>query len=161
MLKSDYQVYVLRLKAIKWFAHSGEPSKEHSRTATTWSEACDELESDDFGNRKMNAQNSLSAHLAGDYLVQYRAWNEVVDMSWASIDEQKMKFLAAVSSEAVRDRVWRRSREFLTLALSEAWFSDIALPGHNFGRSAFAIFESGRLPCGYEGKFPKGKFKVY
>ena len=161
MLQSDYQNYTLRLKLIKWFAHCGEPSPEHSRTAKTWKEAFDEMDSEDFDNRKMNAQNSLTAHLAGDHLIRYRPWNEIVDMSWAAIDEQKTKFRDAISSEVVRERVWSLSRSVITLALSEAWFSDVALPDHNYGRAAFAIFESGRLPCGYEGKFPKGKFKVY
>ena len=161
MNRGSFDEYAKRLVAIKWFSRSGTTATAYELAAANWTAAREHLEAEAFGNQKMNAQNVLTNYLWHHNLEEYRAWNDVVDLAWEKIDEQKDKFIATISTEDERERVWKRSREFLTLAFSEAWYSDMAPPAFCFGRAAFAVFEAGRLPCGYVGTFPKGKFQVY
>jgi DNA primase len=161
MSHGSFDEYAKRLAKIAWFAKVGKPSDQYDLAAGDWPAAQELLESDAFGHQKMNAQNALTNYLFHHNMEEYRAWNDVVDLAWAMIDAEKEKLLKAISSEDERERVWKRCRAMLTLAFSEAWYSDMAPQEHRFGREAFEAFEAGRLPCGYVGEFPKGKFQVY
>ena len=160
MNRGSFDEYAKRLAAIKWFSQCGKPSTTYEVIAANWTTAGECMVSDEFGRQKMIAQNVLSNYLWHHNLEEYNAWNDVNKLSREKIDAEKEKLEAAISMEE-RDRVWGRCRAILTLAFSEAWYSDMAPPAYCFGRSMLAVFEAGRLPCGYNGDFPDGKFQVY
>ena len=160
MNRGSFDEYARRLSRVSWFAKVGWPSGRYEVAAADWAAAAVMVDSDEFGTQKMDAQNELSNYLSQDHRYEYQAWNEVVELAWAKIDAQKAKVQKAIAAAAERDRVWGRCRAMLTLAFSEAWYADLAPASIRLGREAFAVFEAGRLPCGYAGEFPDGRFQV-
>ncbi len=162
MNRGSFDEYARRLKRVDWFAKVGWPSSGYEVAAADWAAAGVMVDSDAFGDQKMNAQNALSNYLFHNHIEADRLWNEVTKLAREKIDAEKQKVLDAIKAGAEeRQKVWGRCRAILTLAFSEAWYSGLAPAEMRFGRECFAAFEAGRLPCGYAGEFPRGQFRVY
>lgn len=109
----------------------------------------------------LDASGDLTVYLSLHYSEQYnKYWN-------AMVDEAKEEIISSVS-KTIRDRCKELSIpekmndyiswDIVTIALA---FSYKKYYESTFYDDMLKIYESGHLPCGWIGRYPKGKFKIF
>ena len=112
-----------------------------------------------------------------EYLVndEYYTWQDIKDLQMASVKEEVYKYenYKIINEKLRKIGIKNVSKIALSSECKEIWddvYNDIincikarAILGKNndFFEKIFEIYLSGGWPCGWEGKFPNGKVKVF
>ena len=119
------------------------------------------LEKYKWENVCLDASGELTVYLSLHYSEQYnKYWNIMVDEAKAEIITSISKTIANRCKkleipEKMNDYInW----DIVTIALA---FSYKKYYESTFYDDMLKIYESGHLPCGWIGRYPKGKFKIF
>jgi hypothetical protein len=155
-----------RLRAIPWFAHSGQAfdldltmTKER---VTDWPTAIASCKDPVWENVELEAQNQLTLWLHLHDHSHYQKWNDIVLAHKASV-------VNPLIEQAV---IPFQEKHGLDIAFVHSVQWDIlgALMENSYlgsGHKAFfflellMVYEAGHFPCGWVGEWPQGKLLVY
>ncbi|WP_019637126.1 hypothetical protein [Paenibacillus fonticola] len=156
--------FISRIKEINWFANCGKAPRtkisfEYIRVGN-WKAALEQSEGKYWELITQEADNQLSEYLLINHPNRYKEWNkyaqkgrEVIDnfvvpnvtnylidnnLPYSLLDNVRWEFIGAIM-----ENNYRNERQ-------PAFFMEL-----------FKVYESGNFPCGWEGRWPKGKLIVY
>lgn len=161
MISPNAMSLIEQFKQTDWFCHVGQPmTAPHVAVVKSWAEAGKSCASLKWEHTRLDARNDLSMALDERFTDRYQAWNDIIE----GIDERLMPTM-----EAVVERVSRRYglppqfarfvKSDARMACVEADYADLVPPG--FYMRLAAIYLDGHFPCGWRGRWPKGKVVVF
>ena len=113
-----------------------------------------------WGNTCMNVVNDLTVYLSFHHQDLYHYWNPMVD-------EAKDDIISVVSQQIIErcnnlgipeKMVDYIKSNIVNIAVTYSYKQYYELEFYN---DMLKIYEAGHLPCGWLGKYPGGKFKIY
>jgi hypothetical protein len=155
-----------RLDAINWFGQVGSPAEMDLPfqivQTQDWQQALTQGPLEAWQDVQLAASNRLTGFLHGNYRDRYRAWNEVARDAKAG----------AVS--ALAGSKWAHFAESMGLPRglidSASWDILFAIMESEYGdcqgRPSFflhllSVYEAGKFPCGWDGRWPMGSLIVW
>jgi len=127
---------------------------------SSWQEALESSESDEWQNLCLEAANQLRERILERSRERLLQWNEIVDdLKKVTIPFVRRKIEAVVQTHHLpvcfEDTVqW----DILHLCM-ESEYADVVAPA--FYASQAYWYMKGHFPCGWEGEFPEGKLIIF
>ncbi|KHT10605.1 hypothetical protein [Pectobacterium carotovorum] len=149
-----------KLLGIKWFSRVGEPLLISNITvANSLNEAGVYLSSPDWENVTLEESNEISGYLAVKHTTIFQEWNQLAkDAKVFGKDEllKKIPHLDGFDNVLLLQCIeW----DVIHYLIEDAYKDKIKKP--LFFDSLIHIYESGHMPCGWDGVWPNGKLVVY
>jgi hypothetical protein len=147
-----------RIARIDWFANCGAPLAHLKFSLCVRRvEALHEAEAlnvgDDWGDAELEFQNQLTVHLHKHAPSEYQAWNSIVELAKRDIvfPMENERWSPVLQRLGLNRKIVASLQWDILGALMESAYRDIA------GRPTFFlalldVYESGHLPCGWEGR---------
>lgn len=155
-----------RLRAIDWFAHCGQPLSIALSmpfiSVSSWREAMLHCMDDYWEGVTLEASNQLTQWLHHYDRENYQQWNLLVDgFKMTAIDPlasenwEPVRANEGLGIEFIHSVKW----DVLGALMENAYLQS----GHRcfFFLELLLVYEAGHFPCGWTGKWPKGKLVIY
>ncbi|REK71269.1 hypothetical protein [Paenibacillus paeoniae] len=155
---------VERISSITWFSNCGNPLGDRIQLEvvyeSNWKKAAKRAQSNHWEAVTLEAGNELTEFLSLNYPDLYKQWNhlvregkEVIELHIVPKINEYIKVREL--SPALLDHVkWD-----MVSAIMEHNYMAQKEPG--FFIELLKVYESGNFPCGWKGKWPKGKLIIY
>ncbi|WP_353613691.1 hypothetical protein [Mangrovibacter phragmitis] len=149
-----------RISNIDWFVNIG---KVHNisdvLTEIDAHEAALKLSDPEWEDTTLEASNSISAFLSLKYPKLFEDWNEVAQEAKVFFDVKIAKSISGIPGFDDELLIQCVSWDVIHY-LIEDYYKD-SLRGELFFDKLIYIYESGHLPCGWEGTWPSGSLVIY
>lgn len=148
---------IIRIKSIPFYGKIGQLVEISDATAAkSVGDAVKHLESVEWMNTRLDWSNALTRQLSARHRMEYREWNNILDEAESRLERCWIRSLSGSNplEHALKSVRW----DMLAFVL-ERHFSPM-VEVHYFER-LIPWYESGHIPCGWEGKYPSGKLVVY
>jgi hypothetical protein len=155
-----------RLRAIDWFARCGGPLTLDLTMGVeavgSWAEAIVCCRDGGWQDVELAAQNQLTLWLDGHDRANYQRWNELVERHKADVIAPLTEgVLLPFQQRHGLDIVFIHSVQWDILgALMENSYLGSGHPCLFFLELLW-VYEAGHFPCGWDGRWPEGKLRVY
>lgn len=155
-----------RLSEVRWFHSAGRgPSSLEVTPSLVWLSSWDEaLKADElpeWEDATLEAQNQLTMWLHMNAPADYQSWNERAQRLKADLLPRLSPAWAPHDARPAWPASFKSSLEWNILGA--AMENEYLETGHPalFFLELLTIYEAGRVPCGWEGRWPNGKLLVY
>lgn len=111
-----------------------------------------------WSNITLEEQNLLSAYLLKNHRDDYnKKWNQQ-----AKINREKLipPIVSKLEEKNIRKEIIDDTKWLLMSTLMYNYYSEFGIESELLNQ-ILCIWKSGHLPCGYSGKYPNGKLRVY
>lgn len=111
-----------------------------------------------WSNITLEEQNLLSAYLLKNHRDDYnKKWNQQ-----AKINREKLipPIVSKLEEKNIRKEIIDDTKWLLMSTLMYNYYSKFGIESELLNQ-ILCIWKSGHLPCGYSGKYPNGKLRVY
>ncbi|WP_017348345.1 hypothetical protein [Pantoea sp. A4] len=149
-----------RIRNINWFSSVGEPV--HILDGLLISDpimAAHELSQPSWEDTTLEASNSISSYISMKYPSIFQGWNNVAKEAKHFFDSEvslNIPKLDGFDGELVIQCIgWDVVHYFI-----EDFYKDKISGGLFFNR-LISIYETGHLPCGFDGEWPLGRVMIY
>lgn len=151
---------VSRLQKVKWFVNVGKATNlQKIKKVANESDFVKHITSIDWENATIEAGNEITGYLAKKHSREYQEWNSLVREAKDIINKEiipLMKIVDGIDANIILDNVkWDLVNYLMEDAYKEY------LKGDLFFEFLLEIYEDGHIPCGWEGKWPSGKFVIF
>lgn len=149
-----------KLLGIKWFSSIGEPPLISNITvANSLGEASVYLSSPDWENVTLEESNEISGYLAVKHTTIFQEWNKLAKdakVFWKDELLKKIPHLDGFDNVLLLQCIeW----DVIHYLIENIYKDKIKKP--LFFDSLICIYESGHIPCGWDGVWPNGNLVVY
>lgn len=149
-----------RLLKIDWFANVGNQCFiPNVKVAASLNDANFSLSSPDWENVTLEESNEISGYLAVKHTVIFQEWNQLAKdakVFWKDELLKKIPHLDGFDNVLFLQCIeW----DVIHYLIEDAYKDKIKKP--LFFDSLIHIYESGHMPCGWDGVWPNGKLVVY
>lgn len=163
---SSVDEYMVYLKTIDWFAHTGQPlpaelSPDLTSRVSSWEEAVEWSQKQISFWCRIEAGNLLMAEVRANAPDRFVKWNDIarsnLPLAKSLLEENVLPRIPEPYRESAKSFVQSQ----LVGALAEVSFSDCS--SVDLMRKHFAIYEKGFFPCGWDVASPEsfpGKARV-
>ena len=144
----------------QWFDTVGVHDTDSAIVLSSWGEAIESCSSPEWEDLCLEAANQYRERLLERSLERFRKWNEIVDemkpLAQALVQEKCQQ----VVEENNLPQVFLDTVDWDIIGvLMEAEYADVYPPGYYASQAYWYVH--GHFPCGWQGKFPKGKLIIY
>ena len=149
-----------KLANAQWFDRLGEKERKAVVVVSSWQEALESCNADEWGDTQLAGANLLRERVQDKTMDRYQQWNDLVrDLKphVKSLVDRKTKGVVKEHRlpKAFTDSVmW----DILNACL-ECEYADLCSP--SFYDDLANWYIKGHFPCGWEGNFPAGKLIIY
>ena len=154
-----------RIKSIKWFINCGKNITENinfeKKYIKNWKNAIEMIKGDNWNNITLEANNILAEFLDNKFHSDFQNWNKIVRDGKLFLKENIEQELSKsckenkINNDFLRSVLW----DLLGAIMEDTYKKCKKRPV--FFLHLLEIYESGNLPCGWEGKWPDGKLIVF
>ena len=152
-----------RIESIKWFTSCGEQVGDSAfrlKYVNSWDEAKKYYSSIEWENTQLEAQNELTVFLHRTQKDKYQDWNEIVREAKKYIEGP---FIEKMRNEKTRfnldeDFINNVKWDILAAIMEHVY---LEYRGSVFYLHLLEIYESGHLPCGWNGEWPEGELMIF
>ncbi|MBE5216006.1 hypothetical protein IG611_19970 [Pectobacterium sp. A535-S3-A17] len=149
-----------RLLKIDWFANVGNQCFIHNvKVAVSLNEANLSLSSPDWENVTLEESNEISGYLAVKHTVIYQEWNDLAKEAKSFLKGELLKKIPHLNGFDNVLLLQCIEWDVVSYLIEDAYKDKIKKP--LFFDSLIHIYESGHIPCGWDGVWPNGKLVVY
>ena len=149
-----------QLKQADWFCCVGIRDTEAAEVLSSWYEAIESCSSPEWEHLCLEAANQYRERLVERSPEQFKKWNDIA----VEIRPSALALVAEKTKQVIQEN--NLPKAFLDTVnwdiahlCMEAEYADIYPPGF-FAAQAY-WYVNGHFPCGWKGKFPKGKLVIY
>ncbi|MBG6244496.1 hypothetical protein CS369_06220 [Candidatus Symbiopectobacterium sp. 'North America'] len=148
-----------RLMNIQWFDHVGKPALLSSiRQVKNDSDFIEHIDSVKWENTTLEAGNEITGLLAIKYSDLYHNWNPLVKEAKKILDGE---IIPSIKSDLISHEIILNNVKWdLVNYLMEDVYKD-KLKFDLFFYGLITVYESGHIPCGWDGEWPKGNLVIY
>jgi hypothetical protein len=148
------------LEKADWFACVGVKDTETAMVLSSWREAIEHCSSIEWENLCLEAANQYRERVLERSKERFNQWNDIVDQIKPVTDRLVRQKIEDVVCQQGLPKVFEDTVQWDILQVCmEAEYADVYQPG--FYASQAYWYVKGHFPCGWEGKFPKGKLVIY
>jgi hypothetical protein len=172
-MKKPTKELLKKLRSADWFRAVGQPASRRIIVVSSWKEAILSAISRRWGNCLLEVKNELWGQFVSLSRVQgdpAHKWNAVADRVGEAVKpivKEKIKPIVQAHKELVTQKGTfaagitfpRRVTLDIEIACLEQEYSELIEP--RFGKVIAEWYMCGHFPCGWEGRFPKGKLVIY
>ena len=149
-----------RLNKINWLSRVGLSEGETFSLAVVrvdnWTEARKSYHARTWENTTLEARNAISEYLHASNRPRFRDWNKIAVDALAIFELDLLEKMNLLKQAHELDDLFVRSVEWNVMsALTEDAYRDCHLPTQFFTQ-LLDVYESGRFPCGWKGRWPDG-----
>ncbi|KML65704.1 hypothetical protein [Pectobacterium peruviense] len=149
-----------RLLKIDWFANVGNQCLiPNVKVAASLNEANFSLSSPDWENVTLEESNEISGYLAVKYTVIFQYWNDLAQEAKSFLKGKLLKQIPHLNGFDNVLLLQCIEWDVVSYLIEGAYKDKIKKP--LFFDSLIHIYESGHIPCGWDGVWPNGKLVVY
>ncbi|MBN3163201.1 MULTISPECIES: hypothetical protein [Pectobacterium] len=148
-----------RLLKINWFSAVGDtvqlPGVRQVKDKHEFMKSIDGIE---WENTTLEAGNEITGLLAKKFSNDYHHWNPLVREAKKILDGEVLPSISSniITNEVILNNVkW----DLVNYLMEDAYKDKIKKP--LFFDSLICIYESGHIPCGWDGVWPNGNLVVY
>jgi hypothetical protein len=161
MMDTKSEELLAALDRMQWFSCAGLRDLEPATVVNSWKEAIlfatDQRQWESF---RLERRNELTVYLHNHAMVRYRKWNEITAELRGRIAPMVHNKVASVrAANNLPDAFESCVRWDLLAACMEAEYGDLRPPG--FYTDLAAVYLKGHFPCGWDGPYPVGHFRLY
>ncbi|WP_054179701.1 hypothetical protein [Trabulsiella odontotermitis] len=154
------QSVIERLLKIKWFSAVGkETSMPNVMLAMSLDEAQDFLADPQWENVTLEEANAISGYLATKHVTILQEWNDVAKEAKVYFDNDISPKIPQLND--FDNLLLRQCVEWDVMHYLIEDFYSKKLTSPLFFNRLLSIYESGHIPCGWQGNWPKGQLVVY
>lgn len=149
-----------RILSINWFSNIGNSiSGSGYSLANSLMEAETYLASPEWENVTLEESNKISGYLSVKHTVIFQDWNKLIKESKAFFEKELLTIIPHVSG--FDNTLLHQCLEWdiIHYLVEDAYKNN--LKGPFFFGGLISIYESGHIPCGWNGKWPNGQMIVY
>lgn len=147
---------------IDWFANVGNPIISAGETyieIANWRDAIASCSEQDWEDVCLNESNLMTTHLNYVCKDSFQRWNDVINDAKLKLDEPWKRMRLKLEQERVPEVVAHCVEWDTVHAVAYEHFASWGPP--TFFLRSFAIYRGGNFPCGWQGAWPSGIFKVF
>ncbi|UVO07424.1 hypothetical protein LW347_16280 [Pectobacterium polonicum] len=149
-----------RLLKVDWFANVGNQcSIPNIKVAVSLNEANLSLSSLDWENVTLEESNKISGYLAVKHTVIFQEWNNLAKEAKCFLKDKLLKIIPQLNDFDNILLLQCIEWDVVSYLIEDAYKDKIKKP--LFFDSLIHIYESGHIPCGWDGVWPNGKLVVY
>jgi hypothetical protein len=149
-----------RLEKASWFSRVGINEGAAVTVVTSWQEAIQHCDSDEWEDLEREAMNRYREFIARHSTERLGLWNGIVDEVKNITRPLVDRKTASIIRERSLPRIFKISvYEDITGICLEAEHADMCPPG--FFTGLYPWYIRGHFPCGWQGVFPQGTLVVY
>ena len=149
-----------RLLNINWFSEIGKPFSDTGYSlANSLMEAEIYLASAEWENVTLEESNKISSYLSVKHTIIFQDWNNLIKESKAFFEKELLTIIPHLSSFDNTLLYQCLEWDIIHYLVEDAYEKNLKEPFF-FGK-LISIYESGHIPCGWAGKWPKGQMIVY
>lgn len=149
-----------RLKNATWFSRLGVKDTEAAIVVSSWHKAIEYCSSPEWEGLCLEACNQYRQRLLEASIERYRQWNKIcVELKEFTIPFVRMKIESVTKAHELPDVIENQVQWDILHVCMEAEYADVCPPGFYASQAYWYI--KGHFPCGWEGRFPKGKLIIY
>lgn len=154
---------VERIDKIDWFSNCGKQVSSEDfeiSSVSSWSKGKSYYSTVKWENIQLEARNNLTEYLCFDHREVYRLWNKITDEAKKYIQGPFDKKLEEYRNSFGLDKGFVNTVKWdILAAIMEYVYLEYKIPV--FYLNLLKIYEKGHFPCGWDGKWPEGKLRVY
>ncbi|MCL6366102.1 hypothetical protein [Pectobacterium versatile] len=149
-----------RLLKIDWFANVGNQCFiPNVKVAASLNDANFSLSSPDWENVTLEESNEISGYLAVKHTVIFQDWNDLAQEAKSFLKDKLLKQIPHLNGFDNVLLLQCIEWDVVSYLIEDAYKDKIKKP--LFFDSLIHIYESGHIPCGWDGVWPNGKLVVY
>ncbi|MDV7003174.1 hypothetical protein [Dickeya solani] len=149
-----------RLLKIDWFANVGNQCLiPNVKAAASLNDAGFSLSSPDWENVTLEESNEISGYLAVKHTVIFQEWNDLAQEAKSFLKDKLLKQIPHLNGFDNVLLLQCIEWDVVSYLIEDAYKDKIKKP--LFFDSLIRIYESGHIPCGWDGVWPNGKLVVY
>ena len=144
----------------QWFDSVGVHDTDSAIVLSSWGEAIESCSSPEWEDLCLEAANQYRERLLERSVERFRKWNDVVDKMKPIAQALVREKCQQVVEENDLPQVFLDTVDWDIIGvLMEAEYADVYPPGYYASQAYWYVH--GHFPCGWQGKFPKGKLIIY
>lgn len=149
-----------RLRNIDWFSSVGEQCvMPNVKLAGTLREANEYLNSPEWESVTLEESNNISGYLAVKHTIIFQEWNKLVKEAKAFLKNELMKHSFDLSGFDNKLLLQCIEWDVVHYLVEDAYKEK--LKNSLFFDRLITVYESGHIPCGWDGEWPKGNLVIY
>ncbi|AVT59989.1 hypothetical protein WCT78_21485 [Pectobacterium versatile] len=149
-----------RLLKIDWFANVGNQCFiPNVKVAASLNDANFSLSSPDWENVTLEESNEISGYLAVKHTVIFQDWNDLAQEAKSFLKDKLLKQIPHLNGFDNVLLLQCIEWDVVSYLIEDAYKDKIKKS--LFFDSLIHIYESGHIPCGWDGVWPNGKLVVY
>ncbi|KHT27163.1 hypothetical protein [Pectobacterium carotovorum] len=149
-----------RLLKIDWFANVGNQCFiPNVKVVASLNDANFSLSSPDWENVTLEESNEISGYLAVKHTVIFQDWNDLAQEAKSFLKDKLLKQIPHLNGFDNVLLLQCIEWDVVSYLIEDAYKDKIKKP--LFFDSLIHIYESGHIPCGWDGVWPNGKLVVY
>ena len=149
-----------RLLNINWFSNIGNRFSDTGYSlANSLRQAETYLASPEWENVTLEESNKISGYLSVDHTVIFQDWNMLIKESKTFFENELLATIPHLSSFDNTLLYQCLEWDIIHYLVEDVYKK--YLRGPFFFGQLISIYESGHIPCGWSGEWPKGKVIVY
>ena len=154
-----------RITTIQWFVNceKNDPLvlRIPAKRVSSWTEAAHFFFGQAWDDLLQDAANEITSYLADKHSNEYHGhWNRIADAVRTFVNDVVRPSIPAFHYDPSMEREFRgRIGWSIGFAILESHYEKCRPP--LFFRELLAVYEAGHLPCGWEGKWPRGTLLYY
>ena len=149
-----------QLRSAEWFSNTGGPASHRVITVSSWQEAIESCQSEEWQELLLEAANRYSEAVLRRSKERFRQWNDVAHEVKSATEPLVQQKIASVVEQNRLPKVFADTVSWdISHCCMESEYADVFEPGF-FASQAF-WYVNGRFPCGWVGSFPEGRLRIY
>lgn len=149
-----------RLNNINWFSRLGERySVPNVKLAVSLDEANDCLSSPEWENVTLEESNNISGYLSAKHQIIFQEWNELAKEAKDFLRNELVRKIPHLDGFDNKLLLQCLEWDVVHYLIEDAYKDNLKKP--LFFASLIAVYESGHLPCGWDGEWPEGNLVIY
>jgi hypothetical protein len=149
-----------QLETAAWFSRVGTKANPTVASVSSWPEAIRYCAEPEWEELELEMANQYREYLCEHATDRFKSWNGAVrEVKKITTPLIECKIRAAALNDNLSRELQVQLGHPILLFCMEAEYADICPPG--FFTNLGAWYLDGHFPCGWWGRFPKGKLIVY
>lgn len=149
-----------RLNKIKWFSSIGERYAMPNVKLAASSDAANEyLSSSEWENVTLEESNNISGYLSAKHSIIFQEWNKLAKEAKEFLKYELIKSIPQLNCFDNKLLLQCLEWDVVHYLIEDTYKDKLKKP--LFFNSLMIIYESGHIPCGWDGEWPEGNLVIY
>jgi len=148
-----------RVKVIDWFNQLGTPPLQANYISVDQNNFIKSIESIEWENATLEARNEITGFLSTKHKIIFQNWNFLADEAKDFVENSIIPLIPSIDHIDMNIVLTNLKWDLVNYLIEDAYKDKLRMT--LFFNNLLSIYESGHIPCGWDGQWPNGQLIVY